>query len=644
MPQVHVTAAAFAAVDAAEVAAAADDGAGDASGSKGAGETLHAEPFAAAAQSKRKRPLSGGVLTTPANGYHHQDQLAGSSQPLVGSIGAGSGAASPLATLAESSIEAAAATSKGLKHFSLKVSEKVEGKGFTNYNEVADELIKEMLTDNSGGNQAVGVGGGSQGASGSGAPTAANPHDDKNIRRRVYDALNVLEALGIIAKTKRNIEWRGWPPALRKIATEKERLEAERARVAARIQLKIEATEDVTTKAFCLSNLVLRNRDAPLCALIAAQHLGMMAPNPLALPFMLVHAPETAEVDIEITPDEKMARLDFHHHPFQIFDDENVMQMMGLGQPQPELAAAIFGSTSGGIVLRENEGCDLKAVAAGAGTVSEAATVVDGGVGEEENQLQDPLDVAHTAFLELPEYQQHAAQLPLQSQIHQPKHEYDQHQHQHQQQQQQQHQSNSILLQQSNKPGNNSGNKPGNNSGNKSRSNRDNLDMLNKILHCLANNYIDSKSNQELSFTPSIDTKQSKYTIKVISLRYKIEYSTFREFVDKIAVRLGTVLALCKWISCPKDVINEIEEFSKVYKSKKDIEDDIYYNLLKNIIIKFLEYEKNNGRMYLDKKTQQRTQQLPDDLSKLLETQAKGGKKRRGKNIKKNKIIKKYFH
>jgi len=215
---------------------------------------------------------------------------------------------------------------------------------------------------------------------------------------------------------------------------------------------------------------------------------------------------------------------------------------------------------------------------------------------------------------------------------------------QQQQQEQQQHQSNSILLQQSNKPGNNSGNKPGNNSGNKSRSNRDNLDMLNKILHCLANNYIDSKSNQELSFTPSIDTKQSKYTIKVISLRYKIEYSTFREFVDKIAVRLGTVLALCKWISCPKDVINEIEEFSKVYKSKKDIEDDIYYNLLKNIIIKFLEYEKNNGRMYLDKKTQQRTQQLPDDLSKLLETQAKGGKKRRGKNIKKNKIRKKYFH
>jgi len=209
-------------------------------------------------------------------------------------------------------------------------------------------------------------------------------------------------------------------------------------------------------------------------------------------------------------------------------------------------------------------------------------------------------------------------------------------QEQEQQQQEQQHQSNSILLQQSNKPGNNSGNK--------SRSNRDNLDMLNKILHCLANNYIDSKSNQELSFTPPIDTKQSKYTIKVISLRYKIEYSTFKEFVDKIAVRLGTVLTLCKWISCPKDVINEIEEFSKVYKSKKDIEDDIYYNLLKNIIIKFLEYEKNNGRMYLDKKTQQRTQQIPDDLSKLLETQAKGGKKRRGKNIKKNKIIKKYFH
>lgn len=37
--------------------------------------------------------------------------------------------------------------SKGLKHFSIKVAEKVESKGLTNYSEVADSLIKDMQAD-----------------------------------------------------------------------------------------------------------------------------------------------------------------------------------------------------------------------------------------------------------------------------------------------------------------------------------------------------------------------------------------------------------------------------------------------------------------------------------------------------------------
>ena len=36
-------------------------------------------------------------------------------------------------------------------------------------------------------------------------------YDEKNIRRRVYDALNVLMAMGIITKEKKEIFWRGLP-------------------------------------------------------------------------------------------------------------------------------------------------------------------------------------------------------------------------------------------------------------------------------------------------------------------------------------------------------------------------------------------------------------------------------------------------
>ena len=34
--------------------------------------------------------------------------------------------------------------SKGLRHFSMKVCEKVQRKGITTYNEVADELVNEF--------------------------------------------------------------------------------------------------------------------------------------------------------------------------------------------------------------------------------------------------------------------------------------------------------------------------------------------------------------------------------------------------------------------------------------------------------------------------------------------------------------------
>ena len=78
---------------------------------------------------------------------------------------------------------------KGLRHFSLKVCEKVKVKGMTTYNEVADELVAEEIQNNAFDKNC----------------------DQKNIRRRVYDALNVLMALQIISKDKKEIRWIGLP-------------------------------------------------------------------------------------------------------------------------------------------------------------------------------------------------------------------------------------------------------------------------------------------------------------------------------------------------------------------------------------------------------------------------------------------------
>ena len=70
----------------------------------------------------------------------------------------------------------------GLKVLSWKVKEIVERLGSSTYQEVADCLVKEL--DESEGDM----------------------RDEKNIRRRVYDALNVLIAVGMLEKRNKKVE------------------------------------------------------------------------------------------------------------------------------------------------------------------------------------------------------------------------------------------------------------------------------------------------------------------------------------------------------------------------------------------------------------------------------------------------------
>ncbi|KAK4511227.1 uncharacterized protein ATC70_012441 [Mucor velutinosus] len=74
---------------------------------------------------------------------------------------------------------------KGLRLFSKQVCDKVAKRGVTTYNEVADELAAEIQQK------------------------STVPVDQKNIRRRVYDALNVLMAMEIITKDRKQIKWLG---------------------------------------------------------------------------------------------------------------------------------------------------------------------------------------------------------------------------------------------------------------------------------------------------------------------------------------------------------------------------------------------------------------------------------------------------
>ena len=83
--------------------------------------------------------------------------------------------------------------SKGLRHFSILVCEKLQSLGTSTYKEIADQLVLEAMKREEKRGKEEGM---------------------NNIRRRIYDALNVLMAMDIITKERKNIRWKGFEGAL----------------------------------------------------------------------------------------------------------------------------------------------------------------------------------------------------------------------------------------------------------------------------------------------------------------------------------------------------------------------------------------------------------------------------------------------
>ncbi|XP_025193501.1 transcription factor Dp-1-like [Melanaphis sacchari] len=187
---------------------------------------------------------------------------------------------------------------KGLRHFSKRVCDKVKTKMVTTYKEVADELVAECVGN-------------------SDSPTFL--YDQKNIRRRVYDALNVLMALDIIAKNKKDITWKGLPTGSIQnsvyLVQEKEnRLNS--------VKRKLLALQEIIMQEVAIKRLVKRNQDVE-------NEFGPPPHNTFVnLPFMAISANEDTSVEIEISEDQKQYEMSFNDK-FSMVDDTEILKTMG---------------------------------------------------------------------------------------------------------------------------------------------------------------------------------------------------------------------------------------------------------------------------------------------------------------------------
>ncbi|XP_046891731.1 transcription factor Dp-2 isoform X2 [Hypomesus transpacificus] len=192
---------------------------------------------------------------------------------------------------------------KGLRHFSMKVCEKVQKKGTTSYNEVADELVAEFTS------------------AGSVMPTDSQVYDQKNIRRRVYDALNVLMAMNIISKEKKEIRWIGLPT---NSAQECQTLEVEKQKRLERIRQKKVQLEELILQQIAFKNLVQRNK-----ACEAASQAPPPSGSVIQLPFIILNTDVHTVIDCSISSDKCEYLFNFDN-TFEIHDDIEILKRMGM--------------------------------------------------------------------------------------------------------------------------------------------------------------------------------------------------------------------------------------------------------------------------------------------------------------------------
>jgi len=219
---------------------------------------------------------------------------------------------------------------RGLRHFSLRVCKKVEQKQRTTYNEVADELVLELMSNRESDDSDTDVQSKDSNNKGHSGRKANSSIDEKNIRRRVYDALNVLMAMEIITKNKKDIIWQGFPNTTN---DDVEALQKERDVLVKKIESKKECFHELLIQNICFRNLVKRNRAQEIISSSSMDTKTSSSPvkDPLKipLPFIVVQTSPKARVQCEMNEDRTDVVFDFDM-PFQIHDDNEVLQRSGL--------------------------------------------------------------------------------------------------------------------------------------------------------------------------------------------------------------------------------------------------------------------------------------------------------------------------
>jgi len=184
----------------------------------------------------------------------------------------------------------------GLRSCAKDVCDKVRDKGRTTYTEVANEIVAETVK--------------------------SGDFDEKNIRRRVYDALNVLMALNIVHKERnkeRTISWVGLPTNAPQ--NDRSHFHTEKSTLTRKVRQKEAMLRELLLQHVAFKRLIERNRKTE-----AKDGKPKSAVN---LPFIVVNMARETEIDCSISEDQFEYHLKFSRE-FELHDELEILKRLGL--------------------------------------------------------------------------------------------------------------------------------------------------------------------------------------------------------------------------------------------------------------------------------------------------------------------------
>ena len=150
---------------------------------------------------------------------------------------------------------------KGLKNLSVRVQNIVSQRQNTSYKQVADDLIVELELEER--NDSL--------------------KEEKNIRRRVYDALNVLVAANVVGKSGKTVFWNSNPSNATQLNSSVQKTDYIRVteEIEKRTDEKKQILKDLFNKTLAFQALIRKNKNISKAA------------DAISFPFIIVATPDT---------------------------------------------------------------------------------------------------------------------------------------------------------------------------------------------------------------------------------------------------------------------------------------------------------------------------------------------------------------